>query len=71
MNNNKNHWMYSFDTDKNISFAIASVLNGYYEHNFNIPTDTQAIQSVHNLKKSQAKIVIKKASEYIKNNKEV
>jgi len=69
MNNNKNNWIYSFDTDKNISFAIASLLNGYYEHNFNIPTNTQAIQSVHNLNKSQAKIVIKKASEYI-NNKE-
>ena len=69
MNNNKNHWIYSFDTDKNISFAIASLLNGYYEHNFNIPTNTQAIQSVHNLNKSQAKTVIKKASEYI-NKKE-
>jgi len=69
MNNNKNNWIYSFDTDKNISFAIASLLNGYYEHNFNIPTNTQAIQSVHNLNKSQSKIVIKKASEYI-NNKE-
>ncbi len=69
MNNNKTNWIYSFDTDKNISFAIASLLNGYYEHNFNIPTNTQAIQSVHNLNKSQAKTVIKKASEYI-NNKE-
>ena len=69
MNNNKNNWIYSFDTDKNISFAIASLLNGYYEHNFNIPTNIQVIQSVHNLNKSQVKIVIKKASEYI-NNKE-
>lgn len=31
MNNNKEHWIYSFDDDKNISFAIASVLNAYYE----------------------------------------
>ena len=31
--NNKNSWIFSFDSDKNISFAIASVLNGYYEHN--------------------------------------
>jgi hypothetical protein len=23
MNNNKQHWIYSFDNDKNISFAIA------------------------------------------------
>ena len=29
MNNNKNNWIFSFDSDKNISFAIASVLNGY------------------------------------------
>ena len=66
MNNNKNHWIYSFDNDKNISFAIASVLNGYFEHNYQIPTDTNAIQSVHNLTKKQAKKVIKKADEYIK-----
>ena len=67
MNNNKNHWIYSFDNDKNISFAIASILNGYYENNFNIPTNTQAIQSVHNLNKTQAKKVINKANEFIKN----
>jgi|TARA_Y100000033_G_scaffold26786_1_gene25470 hypothetical protein len=66
MNNNKQHWIYSFDNDKNISFAIASVLNGYFENNYQIPNDTNAIQSVHNLNKSQAKKVIKKASEYIK-----
>jgi DUF1365 family protein len=66
MNNNKNNWIYSFDNDKNISFAIASVLNGYFEHNYQIPTDTNAIQSVHNLTKKQAKKVIKKADEYIK-----
>lgn len=66
MNNNKDHWIYSFDNDKNISFAIASVLNGYFEHNYQIPTDTNAIQSVHNLTKKQAKKVIKKADEYIK-----
>jgi len=66
MNNNKNHWIYSFDNDKNVSFAIASVLNGYFEHNYQIPTDTNAIQSVHNLTKKQAKKVIKKADEYIK-----
>ena len=66
MNNNKNNWIYSFDDDKNISFAIASVLNGYFEHNYQIPTDTNAIQSVHNLTKKQAKKVIKKADEYIK-----
>jgi len=67
MNNNKDHWIYSFDNDKNISFAIASILNGYYENNFNIPTNTQAIQSVHNLNKTQAKKVINKANEFIKN----
>ena len=67
MNNNKNNWIFSFDSDKNISFAIASVLNGYYEHNYPINShNIQAIQSVHNLIKSQAEEVIKKASEYIK-----
>ena len=65
MNNNKNNWIYSFDDDKNISFAIASVLNGYFEHNYQISKDTNAIQSVHNLNKSQAKKVIKKAKDYI------
>ena len=62
---NNNHWIYSFDDDKNISFAIASVLNGYFEHNYQIPKDTNAIQAVHNLNKSEAKKVIKKANEYI------
>ena len=67
MNNNKQHWIYSFDNDKNISFAIASVLHAYYEHNISIDShNIQAIQSVHNLIKSQAEEVIKKASEYIK-----
>ena len=70
MNNNKDHWIYSFDNDKNISFAIASILNGYYENNFNIPTNTQAIQSVHNLNKTQAKKVINKANEFIKNKQQ-
>jgi len=70
MNNNKDHWIYSFDNDKNISFAIASILNGYYENNFNIPTNTQAIQSVHNLNKTQAKKVINKANKFIKNKQQ-
>ena len=69
MNNNKNHWIYSFDDDKNISFAIASVLNAYYEKNYSFAKNTNAIQSVHNLTKTQAKKVINKANEYIKNNK--
>ncbi len=66
MNNNKNNWIFSFDSDKNISFAIASVLNGYYEHNYPINShNIQAIQSVHNLSKSQANKVIKKAKLFI------
>jgi|TARA_A100001201_G_scaffold40945_1_gene42044 hypothetical protein len=66
MNNNKQHWIYSFDNDKNISFAIASVLNGYYEHNYPINVhNIQAIQSVHNLSKSQAEKVIKKSKLFI------
>jgi len=66
MNNNKNHWIYSFDDDKNISFAIASVLNAYYEKNYSFAKNVEAIQAVHNLNKSEAKKVIKKANEYIK-----
>ena len=68
MNNNKQHWIYSFDNDKNISFAIASVLNAYYEKTI-VLKNTDAIQAVHNLTKKQAKQVITKAKEYIKNNK--
>jgi hypothetical protein len=69
MNNNKQHWIYSFDNDKNISFAIASVLNAYYEKNYSFAKNTNAIQAVHNLTKKQAEQVITKAKEYIKNNK--
>ena len=66
MNNNKNNWIYSFDNDKNISFAIASVLNGYYEHDQDFTNNAKAIQAVHNLSKSQANEVIKKAKLWIK-----
>jgi len=69
MNNNKKNWIYSFDTDKNISFAIASVLNAYYEKNYSFAKNTDAIQAVHNLNKTQAKKVINKAKKYINNNK--
>ena len=65
MNNNKNHWIYSFDDDKNISFAIASVLNAYYEKNYSFAKNVEVIQAVHNLNKSEAKKVIKKANDYI------
>ena len=70
MNNDKNNWIYSFDKDKNISFAIASVLNGYFDNNFtnidNAYFNAKAIQAVHNLSKSQANEVIKKAKLWIK-----
>ena len=69
MNNNKQHWIYSFNTDKNISFAIASVLNAYYEKNYSFFKSIDAIRAVHNLNLKQAKQVIIKAKEYIKNNK--
>ena len=69
MNNNKKHWIYSFDDDKNISFAIASVLNAYYEKNYSFAKNTDAIQAVHNLTKKQAKEVITKSKEYINKNK--
>tara|TARA_B100001121_G_C18489691_1_gene526657 strand:- start:47 stop:262 length:216 start_codon:yes stop_codon:yes gene_type:complete len=69
MNNDKHLWIYSFDNDKNISFAIASVLNAYYKKNYSFAKNTDAIQAVHNLTKKQAKQVITKAKKYIKNNK--
>ena len=71
MNNNKNHWIYSFDDDKNISFAIASVLNQYYEFNYSFVKNIEAIKAVHNLNTTQAKKVIKKARHYINQKKEV
>ena len=64
-----NSWQFSFHEDKNISFAIASVLNAYYEKNYSFAKNIDAIQAVHNLKKRQAKEVIKVALNYIKNNK--
>jgi hypothetical protein len=70
MNNNKEHWIYSFDNDKNISFAIASVLNGYFENEYDFTNNIEAIQAVHHLNKTQAKKVINKANEYIKNKKD-
>ena len=70
MNNNKDHWIYSFDNDKNISFAIASVLNAYYEKNYSFAKNADAIQAVHNLNKTQAKKVINKANEFIKNKQQ-
>jgi hypothetical protein len=69
MNNNKEHWIYSFDDDKNISFAIASVLNGYFENEYDFINNIEAIQSVHHLNKTQAKKVINKANEYINKKK--
>ena len=69
MNNNKEHWIYSFDDDKNISFAIASVLNGYFENEYDFTNNIEAIQSVHHLNKTQAKKVINKANEYINKKK--
>ena len=48
-----------------ISFAIASVLNAYYEKNYSFAKNVEAIQAVHNLNKSEAKKVIKKANDYI------
>jgi len=47
MNNNKNHWIYSFDDDKNISFAIASVLNQYYELNYSFVKNIEAISIIN------------------------
>ena len=69
--NTNNAWQFSFHKDKNISFCIASLLNGFYEDD--MPVDAmniEAIQSVHNLNKRQVKTAIKTAKEYIKKNKE-
>jgi hypothetical protein len=66
INNNKS-WIWSFDQDKNISLVIASLLNGYYEHNYLIDeTNITAICAVHNIKKTQAKKAVKIALNYIK-----
>ena len=64
-----NSWQFSFHEDKNISFCVASLLKGHYE--FEIPinnTSVEAIQAVHNLKKTQVKEAIKVALNYIENN---
>lgn len=63
--NRQEHWIYSFDTDKNISFAIACVLNQYYKLNYSFVKNIEAIKAVHNLNTTQAKKVIKKAKSYI------
>ena len=35
-NNNKNNWIFSFDSDKNISFAIGQCCNWFnYKFNYN------------------------------------
>jgi len=65
-----NSWQFSFHEDNNISFCVASLLTGHYEHQ--MPVDAmniEAIQSVHNLNKRQVKTAIKTALDYIKNNK--
>ena len=68
--NNNNSWQYSFDNDKNISFCVATLLTGFYEHD--LPVDAmniEAVQSVHNLNRTQVKTAIKKAKQYINKNK--
>jgi hypothetical protein len=67
---NNNSWQFSFHEDKNISFCVASLLTGHYEHELPVnDRSIEAIQAVHNLKKRQAKEAIKVALNYIKNNK--
>jgi len=70
--NTNNAWQFSFHKDKNISFCVASILNGFYEHDapLDILMNSDALQSVHNLNKRQVKTAIKTAKEYIKKNKE-
>jgi len=75
MNNDPNHWIFSFHNDKNISFATASILKGYYEFNSELPqskeeykTKVMAIKAVHNLSTKQAKEAIETAKQYINNN---
>ena len=71
INNNKS-WILSFDQDKNISLVVASLLNGYYEHNYLInETNILAVCAVHNINKTQAKKAVKIALNYIKQKKEV
>jgi hypothetical protein len=69
--NNKQSWVWSFDEDKNISFVVASLLTGHYEHNCPISErPIHAICAVHNISKTKVKKAIQIANEYIK-NKEV
>ena len=65
----KNSWQFSFHEDKNISFCVASLLTGHYEHNRPVSTKyIEALTCVHNLTKRQVKTAIKTALNYIKNN---
>nr|BAR32163.1 hypothetical protein [uncultured Mediterranean phage uvMED] len=67
---NNNSWQLSLHEDKNISFCVASLLTGHYEHN--VPVNDRLIDAltcVHNLNKRQVKTAIKTALNYIKNNK--
>jgi len=66
--NNKSSWIWSLHDDKNISLVVASLLTGYFEYNHdfrNKPEHIDAIQSVHNVNKTQAKKSIQIASDYI------
>ena len=75
MNNDQNNWIFSFHNDKNISFATASILTGFYQFNSELPQDKEeykrkvmAIKAVHNLSTKQAKEAIETAKQYINNN---
>ena len=75
MNNEPKHWIFSFHNDKNISFAAASILKGYYEFNSELPknndeykTKVMALKAVHNLTTKEAKEAIETAKNYINNN---
>lgn len=74
MTNNKQHWIFSFHNDRNISFATASILKGYYQFNSELPQSKEeyknkvmAIKCVHNLSTKEAKEAIETAKEYINN----
>lgn len=64
-----NSWQFSFHEDKNISFCVASLLTGHYEHELPVnDRSVEAIQAVHNLNKRQVKLALKIAEKYIVDN---
>jgi len=76
MINDLSHKAYTFNKDKNISFAIYTLINGHYNNLMFLPENEgmqykmllEGLKAVHNLNQKQAETVIKLAKDYINNN---